>query len=356
MTATAQRNDHMKIRTVISLFVVLLVPGAMNLHAQIPYDDWRVGIKAGNALMTDSLAAFGIRPDATSDYDNAYDIPRPPRAPSGAYLETYFPHSGGSYPPLLGSKYASDIQGPSDPTWSFSVEASANGPIVLTWDSMYVQSTEARVQLFLLDQLSGTSVDMRASGRYVFTYTAKRDFQIIGAVKVNLTFLMEGFWNGATQVQDSVTGLLAQSAPPHLLVDSTKVLLSNAGTGLLVFASAPTGAYYLVVRHRNHLEVWSSIILSLTKGTTSALSPYDFSASGGSAYGSGALKQSGSMFVAWGGDVNQDGVIDYRDRNLTWNNRGQAGYLSTDCDGSNVTDGSDYTIVLDNRLKIVQRP
>ncbi len=328
---------------------------ATTAFTQVSYDDWNFTIKAVNSLMTDSLATPGVRTDATSGFDSQYDIPRPPRAPSGDYLEVYFPHSGGTYPPILGTKYAADFQGPSDPAWRMSVEASVTGPIVLSWDSSYVGSIDPRVQMFLFDSVAGTMTNMRTQGSYAFTYSVKRDFQIVGAIKITLKYLMEGFWNGTTQVLDTVRGFLAQGTSPYLFVDSASVFLSDSGTGLLVFSSAPSGDYYLVVRHRNHLEVWSASPLTLVNGTTS-VSGYDFSASAGAAYGTNALKQAGSVFVAWGGDVNQDGVIDFLDRNLTWNNRLLSGYLATDCTGDNVTDSADATLVLDNRLKVRQRP
>jgi hypothetical protein len=323
--------------------------------AQLPYTNWDFTIRARTATLSDSLARMGVRTDATTDFENAYDVPRPPRSPSGSYLEVYFPHSGGSYPPILGNRYATDFQGTTDPIWNFSVESSVTGSLIILWDSAYVNSIESRVQLFLVDLLSGTRVNMRLAGRYMFNYTTKRDFRVVGALTVDLTFLMEGFWNGSTQIQDTVTGYLADGLAPHAIVDSAKAVLSSAGKGLLVYPTASSGSYFIVVRHRNHLRVWSAAAQLLTNGTTS-MGSYDFSAGPGTAYGTGALKQEGAVHIAWGGDVNQDGVVDFLDRNVTWNNRTLPGYLSSDCNGSNLTDGTDYGIVLANRLKTEQRP
>ncbi len=337
------------------LTAMLLLSASGNAAvAQTAYTHWDVAIRAYNAQMSDSLAAFGVRADATSDFDSQYDIPRPPRSPSGTYLEVYFPHSGGAYPPVLGTRYATDFQSPADPVWSLSVEASAAGPVTVRWDSSAVNAIEPRVQLFLHDLSTGAIVNMRTVGTYAFNYTARRDFQILGAVTVNLKYLMEGFWNGSTQIHDTVTGFLTQS-PLYAMLDSASVVLSDSGTGFLAFPNAASGSYSLVIRHRNHLELWSSSAVALVKGTTS-FTRYDFSFAAGQAYGSGAMKQEGSVFVAWGGDVNQDGVVDYIDRNLTWNNRTLPGYLSTDCNGDGATDGSDYSIVLANRLLARQRP
>ncbi len=324
-------------------------------HAQVSYSNWNFLIRAANAQLTDSLAMPGVRGNATPDYDNQYDIPRPPRPPSGNFLEVYFPHTGGNYPPILGTKYAVDFQSPDDPTWILSVEASGTGPLTLSWDSVYVNSIDPRVQLVLCDLLTGSLTDMRHRASYSFNYTAKRNFQIIGTLKVSLKYLMEGFWNGTHQTRDTVTGYLAGTTFPNDFVDSAQVLLSDSGTGMLVFHSAPPGDYYLAVHHRNHLEVWSSATISVAKGTSSS-TRYDFTVGADRAFGAGALRNVGGMYVSWAGDVNQDGIIDFLDRNLTWNNRGQTGYLSTDCTGDNITNVSDYSLVLDNRLKIRQRP
>jgi hypothetical protein len=335
---------------------VLAVWSVSRVAAQPLYTDWGIAVFAVNSTLTDSLAKFGVKPDATSGFESQYDIPRPPRAPAGDYLEVYFPHSGGNYPPILGSHYAKDFQGPVDPVWQMSVESSIPGPTTLLWDSTALAAIEPRVELFLADLTAGSLTNMRQQSHYTFTYSSKRDFQIVGACQVNLKFLMEGFWNGATQVQDTVKAFLAGSNSPHAFADSNKLYLDNAGQGLLVFPHAPTGSYYLVVTHRNHLSVWSKHPLSLINGTTSQ-SSYDFSLADTSSFGSNAQKlDAGNLYSAWSGDINQDGVIDYRDRNLVWNARNQAGYLGTDCNGDGVTDNLDAAFVLQNRLKFNQHP
>ena len=339
----------------IRLLLCAVILCSVQSIAQTSYTNWNFLIRGTNSQLTDSLAMPGIRSDATSGYDNSYDIPRPPRSPSGVYLEVYFPHSGGNYPPILGTEYAIDYQGPNDPTWNMSVEASSTGSLTLGWDSSYVNAIEPRLQLFLVDLSNSAVTNMRTAGHYTFNYTSKRNFQIVGSIKISLEYLMEGFWNGSTQAQDTVRGYLAAATSPYAFIDSAKVLLSTSGSGLLVFQNAAAGSYYLVVRHRNHLEVWTPTTLSVTKTTTS-YSSYDFTTGVGQAYGTVALKQVGAVFVTWAGDVNQDGVVDFLDRNLAWNNRTLPGYLSTDCNGDNVTDASDYTLVLNNRLKARQHP
>jgi hypothetical protein len=345
------------IKFVLNLLLQLVIVFCFvfNSFSQITYDNWDFKINGKNVLLSDTLAGIGIRQNATFGFDNLYDVPRPPRSPSGVYLEIYFPHSGGNYPPLLGSKYAVDFQNPEDPIWNMSIESSSQGPLTIFWDSLNTQTIEKRVQLFLLDLDNGKLTDMRNIGSYTFNYTGKRNFRIQGTVKINLKYLMESFWNGTSQIQDTVVGYLANQTTPFSFIDSAKVYLTNQGEGWLVFLNAATGNYYLKIKHRNHIEIWSSFPISLTKGTTS-FSVYDFSSSATTAYGIDALRQVGDVFVSWVGDVNQDCVIDFIDRNLTWNNRNQTGYIPTDCNGDSVTDAADYNLVLNNRLKKAQRP
>jgi List-Bact-rpt repeat protein len=162
----------------IGLLACFSILFSLPLGAQVSYTHWNFLIRATNSQMTDSLAMPGVRSDATADFDNQYDIPRPPRSPSGTYVEVYFPHSGSNYPPILGTKYAIDFRGPDDPLWNMSVEASSPGPLTLSWDSTYVNSIEPRVQLFLRDTLTGVMTNMRQRGSYSFNYTTKRNFQI----------------------------------------------------------------------------------------------------------------------------------------------------------------------------------
>jgi hypothetical protein len=334
--------------------LVMMAWAASSLWARSDFNHWDVPLHVQSAILTDSLAVFGVRSDATADFDNAYDIPRPPRAPSGDYLELYFPHTGGAYPPLLGSKYAADYQGPINPEWTMAVESSVTGPVTITWDSTLTGTLDPAIHLYLEDLATGTVTDMRHAGSYTFNWQVRRNFLIRGSLAVGLTYLMEGFWNGTTQVGDSVTGYLADKTSPHGLIDSAGVRLSTSGTGTLLFSRAIAGGYYLVVRHRNHLTLWSTDTLALMRGTT-GVTPFDFSAAG-AAYGTSPTKHLGSVYVAIGGDVNQDGVVDYRDRNLTWNDRGRSGGLNTDCNGDGITNTSDDAITLGNRYAVVQQP
>jgi hypothetical protein len=129
---------------------------------------------------------------------------------------------------------------------------------------------------------------------------------------------------------------------------SEKVILHNDGTAQAVFASAPAGSYYIAIKHRNSLETWSSVAVSIN-GTVS----YDFSTALSQAYDDGINPPMANMddaFAIYGGDVNQDGTVDISDGSDVDNdaNNFAYGYNPSDCTGDGPTDISDYAIVENN--------
>jgi hypothetical protein len=71
--------------------------------------------------------------------------------------------------------------------------------------------------------------------------------------------------------------------------------------------SAPTGLYYLVVSHRNHLAIMSSSSHFLDASTSPAV--YDFTTSQSQAFGLNAMKAVGSSFAMIGGETGGDAGV-----------------------------------------------
>src|SRR5664279_5643709 len=102
---------------------------------------------------------------------------------------------------------------------------------------------------------------------------------------------------------DTVTVELRNSTSPYVVVDSIRRVVDTAGVGTFIFINAVNDTpYYLVVRHRNALETWSSTAHSFNSFTLS----YDFTSSQSQAYGNN-LKLMGGKYCIYSGDVNQDG-------------------------------------------------
>ncbi|MBK7761755.1 MAG: hypothetical protein IPI46_00075 [Bacteroidetes bacterium] len=112
---------------------------------------------------------------------------------------------------------------------------------------------------------------------------------------VQLKLFMEGYYiggglmssvlfnQGVTSnlgITDSIQIQLRNSTFPHSLVAQTKTLLNINGTATCYFP-IPNGNYYVVIRHRNSVETWSSNPI-----TFSGLINYDFTTAQGQAYGS----------------------------------------------------------------------
>ena len=170
----------------------------------------------------------------------------------------------------------------------------------------------------------------------------KKGYTIPLQISLNLNFKIEGFWNGATQISDTVRINLRNNISPYNKIDSGKVKLNSSGDGVINFPSAVNGNYFIQVIHRNAMEVWSSAAIAFTKGS---ISNYDFSDLNSKTYGNNSILKSGE-WCAYSGDVNQDGIIDASDIALIDNDVlvSASGYLKTDLNGDDFLDGGDISI------------
>ncbi|OWY22366.1 hypothetical protein BVG80_11100 [Sphingobacteriales bacterium TSM_CSM] len=93
---------------------------------------------------------------------------------------------------------------------------------------------------------------------------------------------------------------------------SNGVVVSANGTTGITFGTIPAGSYYLVVRHRNHLPVMSSVPVALPNTGN----PYDFTLSAAKTFGTGQTVQlNTNIWAMRAGDVNANGVITFADVN-----------------------------------------
>ncbi len=110
------------------------------------------------------------------------------------------------------------------------------------------------------------------------------------------------------------------AADPTQLLDrragfvlSNGVVVSTGGTNGITFGSIGAGNYYIVVRHRNHLPIMSSIPVALPNNGN----PYDFTLSAAKTFGPGQTVQlSPNVWGMRAGDFNANGVITFTDFNI----------------------------------------
>ncbi len=188
------------------------------------------------------------------------------------------------------------------------------------------------------------------------------DIEVIGSPlhTLNLSVLLEGLFNGsglnkasngagsafAGDTADMVSIEFRESiAPFNIHGDVILTSLSVAGEITIPLPPGLNGSYYIVVKHRNSMETWSSVPLNVRGANIS----YDFTTQASSAFGNN-LKPLSGKYVIYGGDVTQDGVVDSGDMSPVDNDAAafQIGYLPTDVNGNGVVDTDDFSLIDNN--------
>ncbi|MBK8383408.1 MAG: hypothetical protein WAU38_05870 [Ignavibacteria bacterium] len=190
-----------------------------------------------------------------------------------------------------------------------------------------------------------------ASGSLVRSVLNTGSFQYISeyqtaALRLTLTINFE-----ACNEQDSITVELRSAVSPYNLIDSSKGM---GGKGIKrridFFTAANSTPYYIVVKHRNSIETWSSATPSFTNGTLY----YDFTLANTQAFGNNLINAGGkwSLYV---GDVNQDGIVDASDVSLVDNDAlsGVFGSALTDLNCDGIVDVSDLSVIDNNSTNSV---
>ena len=131
----------------------------------------------------------------------------------------------------------------------------------------------------------------------------------------------------------------------NIVYTAHNVALLTNGTATATIPPAFNGSYYITIRSRNHLATVSANAVSfagstITQSFGSPSDVYD-----------GNLRLSGNYYVIYGGDVNQDFVVDAGDISPVGNAAatGNAyGYLPEDINGDGSVDAADISIVGNN--------
>lgn len=177
---------------------------------------------------------------------------------------------------------------------------------------------------------------------------------------LNVTAVQEGFYDAATNKlnqSDIIEADLCEAVPPYNIVESMYAVLDSFTlTANFQITTAPSGSYYLVLKHRNCIETWSSSAINYTAGSTIS---YNFSTSALNAFGNNMIQIDSSplRFALYSGDVNQDGIIDASDLLEVYNDANifLTGYVNADITGNNIVDVSDLIIVYNNSVNFVSK-
>jgi hypothetical protein len=178
------------------------------------------------------------------------------------------------------------------------------------------------------------------------------------AVPATITLIPQAFYNigpNNLNMSDTVDIYMRSTVSPYPIVDmATGVIDATTFTGSFLFATAPSGTYYLQVKHRNALETWSKAGGEVY--TAGSAFSYNFTTASTQAYGSNMILK-GTKQCFFSGDVNQDGTIDASDVSAVDNDafNFSSGYLATDVNGDGSVDGTDVSVADNNAFNFVSK-
>ena len=239
---------------------------------------------------------------------------------------------------------------PLDVTFTSTTEAPANGCDPTAWAWTFGDSASGsgeQVQhTYTEDGLYGVCLTVTVPGTSAQTCVV--DYVEVGggcaSGNLCLTLLLAGYWDGTEQSTEAyltVDFYADPAAAPSYRI--TNVQLDVDGTAVvdLTAAGVIPGAYYVVARPFNHLDVMSELALTVG-GLAAAGLDADFSDPTQVACGEAALVFVGERWCAPGGDASGDGQVDLSDYSLLAQQWGLAG-PDADFTGDAVVDLSDYS-------------
>lgn len=178
---------------------------------------------------------------------------------------------------------------------------------------------------------------------------------------LNLVVFLQGLYAGngtMNQAQDQNGAHWPTGVADHISVElhdaanygtivytATEVPLSTTGTASVSIPSTYFGTYYITIRHRNSLQTVSAVAQSFAGSTIS-----QSFATPANVYGGNLVQMADLSYAIFGGDVNQDDIIDLGDSAPVDNKAALAssGYLPEDVNGDGLVDLSDASIIDNN--------
>ena len=194
------------------------------------------------------------------------------------------------------------------------------------------------------------------------TFTGGLGYKIL-----SLKLFLEGFYAGGglmNQVQGALGNQFTGTTVDQLTIELhdpvtylttvfsvPNVNVSTTGLASINIPAAYGGSYYLTVRQRNSIGIVSAAPLSFTVPAIS----YDFSTAATQAFGSNMKNLGPGVFGMYGGDVNQDGIIDLTDLILVGNQSALAasGFMPEDVNGDGIIDLTDLIIIANSSAQAI---
>lgn len=183
---------------------------------------------------------------------------------------------------------------------------------------------------------------------------------------LNLTLFLEGLYNGSSSMRKAQNesgnqfgGNIADIIQVELhnsinysdiIFTAPDIPLSTSGSAAVSIPGSYGSSYYITVKHRNSLETTTSTPVSFANSIIN----YAFTEPA-NVYGGNILLMIDGVYTIFGGDVNQDGIVDTGDMTPVDNDAAlfSTGYNTTDVNGDGTVDTADMTIVDNNSATFV---
>ncbi len=131
----------------------------------------------------------------------------------------------------------------------------------------------------------------------------------------SVTSLPPGVTDWVLVALRTAPGAASQVAARAAFLKNDGSIVDTDGSSAVNFTGLGAGNYYIVIYHRNHLAVMSSVAQSLSD--SSGL--YDFTTAQSQAYGTNPMKEvTPGIFGLIAGGGNADGAVDFLDKNSIW--------------------------------------
>ena len=171
---------------------------------------------------------------------------------------------------------------------------------------------------------------------------------------LNLKLFIEGFYDSSIDEMkpvmanqgigvsitnvDTITVELRDAAN-YSLIASTDATLQTDGTAVCTYPTAPSGSFYVAVKHRSAIQTWSNAPVTVGSSAVS----YDFTNAASKAYGANMIQMEPNVWGFYGGDINQDESVDNTDADSLFMDIESSafGNLATDLNGDGSVDNSD---------------
>jgi hypothetical protein len=151
-------------------------------------------------------------------------------------------------------------------------------------------------------------------------------------------------------IADKITVELRNSATGSLVYTAANLDLNTNGTVTATIPSEHAGSYYIYLKHRNSITVCTADPVLFSGSAIN----YDFSTGLAKAFGNN-MQLVESVAVIFGGDVNQDGIVDSGDM-IGIDNDASAfatGYIDNDANGDGLIDLGDMILVDNNSTAFI---